>query len=59
MEKQKESQVFAAPENVKILKALSLLAVGASLLPSANAAETCEKRETRGEIENGSWADQG
>ena len=45
--------------NVKVIKALSLLAAGAALLPGAQAAETCERRENSGEDNAASWADQG
>ena len=52
--RQEQSQVINHPVNVKILKAVSLLAAGAALLPRAQAAEVCEVTEARG-----SWADQG
>ena len=58
-EDQKESHAVALPVNVKVLKAVSLLAVGAALCPGAKAAETYEIRENRGESEAGTWPEQG
>lgn len=52
--RQKQVQVINNPVNAKVLKAVSLLTVGAALLPGAQAAEVCEAAETKG-----SWADQG
>lgn len=42
-----------------MLKSLSLSAIGASLLPSADAVETHETKVTGGDGESSSWADQG
>ena len=54
-----EVHVLESATNVRVLKSISLLAVGAALLPTTQAAETCEIKETRGEDAASSWADQG
>ena len=57
-EKRGDSHCVGTIENSKALRALSLLAVGAAMLPGAQAAGTHGTKETRGEVEEGGWGDQ-
>ena len=49
----------ASPQRVEMLKSISLLAAGASLLPVTQAAETCEATNPQENTGGGLWSDTG